>query len=267
MTRGLIIDQHTGKGAQTDMGPILIITAVPQEMALLEQTLANAVRQTTTAFEYAEGTIGTLQVTLCVGGVGKINAAAATAALIERQRPSLVINTGCAGAYPGSGLSVGSLAIASNEILGDEGVQTATGWKDLRFMEMASFVRGKLSYHNEIPLSKHAAEKAVQLADYYGVFLMRGRFVTVSTCSGTRQRGETLARRFNAIAESMEGAAVAQICVRSGVDCLEIRGISNLVVDRDMSAWDIPQAAESAQRFVLKYLEDLDRPEFGAIKP
>jgi futalosine hydrolase len=249
------------------MEPILIITAVPQEMALLEQTLANAVRQTTTAFEYSEGTIGTLHVTLCAGGVGKINAAAAAAALIERQKPRLVINTGCAGAYPGSGLFVGDLAVASNEILGDEGVQTAEGWKDLRFMELTSCVQGKRSYHNEIPLSIHAAEKAMQLADYYGVLLMRGRFVTVSTCSGTRQRGETLARHFNAIAESMEGAAVAQICVRSGVDCLEIRGISNLVTDRDMSAWDIPRAAESAQRFVLKYLEDLDRPEFDTFVP
>jgi len=249
------------------MEPILIITAVPQEMSLLEHALTNAVRQTATAFEYAEGTIGTLPVTLCASGVGKINAAAAASVLIERCRPRLVINTGCAGAYPGSGLSVGNLAVASNEILGDEGVQTTEGWKDLRFMELASCAQGRRTYHNELPLSKHAAEKAMQLADYYGVFLMRGRFVTVSTCSGTRQRGETLARHFNAIAENMEGAAVAQVCLRSGVDCLEIRGISNLVVDRDMSAWDIPRAAESAQRFVLKYLEDLDRPELGAVVP
>ncbi|KAB0671305.1 futalosine hydrolase [Oryzomonas sagensis] len=246
------------------MQPILIMTAVPQEMTLLEHALTNTVRRTATAFEYAEGTIGTLPVLLCAGGVGKINAAAATATLIERCRPRLVINTGCAGAYPGSGLSIGHLAVASNEILGDEGVLTTGGWRDLRFMELPSFMQGKRAYHNEIPLSKHAAEKAMQLADYYGVFLMRGRFVTVSTCSGTRQRGETLARHFNAIAESMEGAAVAQICLRSGVDCLEIRGISNPVVDRDMSAWDIPRAAESAQRFVLKYLEDLDRPELSA---
>ncbi len=246
------------------MKPILIITAVPQEMTLLEHALTNAVREKTAAFECAEGTIGTLPVVLCACGVGKINAAAATAVLIERCQPRLVINTGCAGAYPGSGLSIGNLAVASNEILADEGVQTPVGWQDLRFMGLASFAQGKRTFHNEIPLSKHAAEKAMQLADYYGVFLMRGRFATVSTCSGTRQRGEILARRFSAVAESMEGAAVAQVCLLSGVDCLEIRGISNLVVDRDMSAWDIPRAAESAQRFVLKYLEDLDRPELSA---
>jgi futalosine hydrolase len=60
--------------------------------------------------------------------------------------------------------------------------------------------------------------------------------------------------------ENMEGAAVAQVCLRCGVDCLEIRGISNLVEARDLKKWDITRAVESAQRFVLKYLEEMDRP-------
>jgi len=89
---------------------------------------------------------------------------------------------------------------------------------------------------------------------------MRGRFVTVSTCSGSRQRGEELARRFHGICENMEGAAVAQVCLRYGISCLEIRGISNLVDERDMKIWDIPRAVEAAQRFVLKFIEEMDRP-------
>jgi futalosine hydrolase len=241
------------------MKPILIITAVPQETLLLEQALAHASRFESATFGCTGGSIGALPVVICPGGAGKINAAAATAVLIERHRPRLVINTGCAGAYPGSGLSIGNLAVASSEVLGDEGVVTADGWKDLHFMGLPSLVHDKRLYHNEIPLSRHAAEKAMRLADYCGVNLTRGRFVTVSTCSGTLQRGEALARHFSAITESMEGAAVAQVCLQYGVDCLEIRGISNLVVDRDMSAWDIPRAVESAQRFVLKYIEEMDR--------
>jgi futalosine hydrolase len=58
----------------------------------------------------------------------------------------------------------------------------------------------------------------------------------------------------------MEGAAVAQTCLRYGIDCLEIRGISNLVDERDMTTWDIPRAVEAAQRFVLKYIQEMDRP-------
>jgi len=101
----------------------------------------------------------------------------------------------------------------------------------------------------------------MQLADYCGVTLARGRFVTVSTCSGSLARGEELVRRWSGIVENMEGSAVAMMCLRYGVDCMEIRGISNLVEERNMKAWDIPRAVEAAQRFVLKYLEEIGRHE------
>lgn len=242
------------------MKPILIIAATPQEIVLLEYALGTAVRLKTVAFDYAEGHLGKQPVIICAGGIGKINAASATTALIERHHPQLVINTGCGGAYPDSGLTIGELTVASEEFLGDEGVLTSAGWQDLRFMSIPSLVRNNRLYHNAIPLSKHAAEKAMQLAEYYGVKLVRGRFITLSTCSGTRRRGEELARGFHGICENMEGAAVAQVCLRYGIDCLEIRGISNYVDERDMKSWDIPLAVEAAQRFVLKYIEEMDRP-------
>ncbi len=243
------------------MKPILILAAVPLETALLEGALEKPARCKTAALDYREGHLGRLPVTVCSGGVGKVNAAMAAASLIERVRPGLVINTGCAGAYPGSGLTIGGLAVASDETMGDEGVLARDGWHDFQEMGLAAVARGSRHYFNRFPLSRHAAEKAMQLAEYFGVVLMRGSFVTVSTCSGTRQRGEELASRLGGIAESMEGAAVAQVCLRYGVDCLEIRGISNMVEDRDLKTWDIPRAVEAAQRFVLKYVEEMDRPE------
>lgn len=247
------------------MKPILIIAAMRMEIILLEATLENSVRMKSAGFEYLEGKLGKLKIIVCAGGVGKINAAAATAVLIEKLHPRLVINTGCAGAYVSSGLSVGNLVVASEEVLVDEGVIVEDGWKDLSYMELPALDHGGRRHFNNIALSRHASEKAMQLADYYGVFLMRGRFATVSTCSGTVQRGEELAERWNVIAENMEGAAVAQVCLRYGIDCLEIRGISNLVEERDMDRWELRRAVEVAQRFVLKYLEEMDRPNTSPI--
>lgn len=241
------------------MKPIVVIAAVPLEIELLEKALEHSSRVRTGGYECVEGTIGNLRVAACAGGVGKVNAAAVTAVLVDRYQPHMVINTGCSGAYVGSGLSIGNLVVASEEVLADDGVVVTDGWKDLRYMNLPSVEQRGLGCYNLLPLSRHASEKAMQLADYYGVFLMRGRFATVSTCSGTRQRGEELARRWNALAENMEGAAVAQVCLRCGVDCLEIRGVSNMVEDRDLKNWDIPRAVEAAQRFVLKYLEEMDR--------
>lgn len=243
------------------MKPILIIAALPLETGLLENALTQATRLKSAGFDYLEGSLGNRRVVICAGGIGKINAGAATAVMIERHQPQLVINTGCAGAYIGSGLSIGDLVTASEEVLADEGVIVEEGWKDLRYMSLPILESGGRSCFNTIPLSRQASDKAMQLADYHGIFLMRGRFATVSTCSGTIRRGQELSQHWNVIAENMEGAAVAQVCRRYDRDCLEIRGISNLVEERDLKKWEIRRAVEASQRFILKYLEEMDRPD------
>ena len=55
----------------------------------------------------------------------------------------------------------------------------------------------------------------------------------------------------------MEGAAVANLCRLYGVSCAEVRGISNIVEDRDPSRWNIRLAAEAACGVVLDFLEDV----------
>ena len=236
------------------MGPLVVIAAVPQETGLLVTALENATTVTAGGYQYVEGTIGAARVVVCTGGVGKINAAAATAVMIERFRPRLVINTGCAGAYPGNGLAIGNLVVVSEEVLADDGVTVEEGWRDLRFMNLPSVTQGELCCYNILPLSQHAVEKALLLADGCGFALKCGRSATVSTCSGTQRHAAELSQRWSALIENMEGAAVAQICLRSGIECLEIRGISNLVEDRDLKRWDMPKAVEAAQRFVLQFI-------------
>lgn len=243
------------------MKPILIIAAMPIETALLESALSESSGIKSGGFEYLKGKIGNLKIIVSAGGVGKINAAAATSALLEKYHPQLVINCGCAGAYIGSGLSVGDLAIASEEILADEGVIVKSGWKNLNDMDLPALDIGGEQYFNTLPLSSNAIVKALLLADNLGLKLIRGRFATVSTCSGTAQRGEELTGRWNVIAENMEGAAVAQVCLRYGIDCLEIRGISNMVEARNMKKWELALAVEAAQKFVLKYLKEIDNPQ------
>ena len=241
------------------MKQTLILAAVPRELELLISSLHDPYADSNMIYPAMEGRIGSGHLVCCAGGIGKANAAAAATCLIERYRPELVIITGCGGAYPGSGLSVGDLAVAYDEVFGDEGVVAPSGWMDLKQMGLPIFQEGDRNWYNTIPLARHEAEKAMQLADGHGVQLTRGRFVTVSCCSGTKARGLELARRYQAVCENMEGAAIALVALRYGIPCLEIRGISNLVEDRDMSRWDIGKAAEASQRFVIKIVEESNR--------
>lgn len=241
------------------MKPVLVIAAVPREIELLISALQDPYNDGNAFCQATEGRLGSCKLVCCAAGIGKANAGAAAASLIERYRPGLVIITGCGGAYPGSGLSVGELAVASDELFGDEGTVTPDGWMDLREMGLPLFQEGERCWYNTIPLARHEAEKVMQLADSHGLRLVRGRFVTVSCCSGTLARGLELGRRYQAVCENMEGAAVALVSLRYGIPCLEIRGISNLVEDRDRSRWDIGRAVEAAQRFVLKVIEERNR--------
>ena len=62
-------------------------------------------------------------------------------------------------------------------------------------------------------------------------------FVTVSSCTGTDGGRANEGRTAGAV-ESMEGAAVAHVAHLHGVPVGEVRGISNLVTNRDTAPGD-----------------------------
>ena len=240
------------------MKPTIIVTAATErELSQLVREARATPAQGAGPRAVWEGALGNARLILAVTGIGKVNAAAATTSLIERFQPRLMINTGCGGAYAESGLRVGDLAVATSEVYGDEGVLTVDGWHSLELIGIPAVERKGNRYANEFPLSLEAAEKAFQLAISLGLSIRRGKFITLSTCSGTSERGSELYRRFGGICENMEGAAVAHVALLYEVDCLEIRGISNMVEDRALARWDIPLAVEMAQRFLVRHLQQL----------
>ena len=236
-------------------GTVVITAATHRELSLMLKILGGRTAETAGGFPVWESVAAAGQIVLAVSGMGKINAAAAAAVLIERYTPALVVTTGCAGAFPESGLNIGELALATVEVAADEGVLAPSGWLSYEEIGIPAVERLGSRHFNEFPLSPAASRQALDLAEELGVTLVAGRFLTVSTCSGTAGRGRELYERFGApLCENMEGAAVAQVALRYGVECLEIRGVSNLVVDRDLSRWDIPLAVERVQRFLLAYI-------------
>jgi futalosine hydrolase len=235
--------------------PVLITASIETELSLLVRELGAAVMDDVGPRKAWRAEYLQKPVYLGLTGIGKVNAAIVTTHLIERLKPALIINTGCGGAYPGSGLSVGDLAVATAEIYGDEGVLTVNGWHTLEIIGIPSVERKGNRYSNEFPLSMEQAVKVFRLATSLGLPVKRGKFITVSTCSGTSMRGNELEKRFGGICENMEGAAIAHAALLYDTPFLEVRGISNMVEDRDISKWDIPRSVEMTQRFLFSCLE------------
>lgn len=195
-------------------------------------------------------------------GVGKANAAASTAVLLSKMPVRVAINFGCGGAFPDAGLEVGDLALASEEVFGDEGALTPSGFFDMERLGFPLHCEGEQKYFNRVPLDAALADRSwpvlKALSEGKRLRVGRGPFVTVSCCSGTESAGRELARRTDGICENMEGAAVIQVCRRFGVPALEVRGISNLTLDRDPSTWNLGDAVEIAQAAVLELLQNWD---------
>lgn len=207
------------------------------------------------SFLLSRGDIGGCPVVLLTCGIGKTNAAAATATLFQQLPITRLVLLGCGGAYQGSGLRVGDLAVATEEVQGDEGCETKDGFLDMESLQLAVGKEpGGTCYYNRFPVAGFPSDCQTLLQRFAidrGIRIGHGPFVTVSRCSGLSSLGAELEQRTGGICENMEGAAIAQVCTRFGIPMHEIRGISNLVEDRNTSRWDIPAAARIAQYALL----------------
>ena len=195
---------------------------------------------------------------LVVAGIGAVNTAhALTGYFATHQKPSLVIQTGIAGAYVPAGIPVGSVVLADTEIYGDLGVLTVDGWQPMEAVgiPLVAARDGRPERFNYFPLDETLVARASRIC---GSLVTRtGPFLTLTIITGVQALGDELHERLGALCESMEGAAAAHVCALHDIPFLEVRGISNLVEDRDRSKWRIKEAAEAAQTVALKLAESL----------
>ena len=247
----------------------LLITATDREQVPVRARMETSGTEHPLARPWHQGSLCGKPVLLVEGGVGQVNTAAALTLALTRHDPDVILQFGVGGAYVRSGLEVGDLAIATEECYGDTGVLTPEGWMDLEGMGFPMLPArtcpqgqtgqtgstfGKPLY-NRIPLDVRRAEQIQRcleagLEGRSSHQVASGSFVTVQQCSGVQAAGDTLAARFGGICENMEGAAAAHVAEANGIPFVEIRGISNRVVDRDLSQWDLPLAIQRCQRAV-----------------
>ncbi len=173
-------------------------------------------------------------------GVGPVNAAHAVTVAILEERPDAIVVCGVGGAYPSSGLNIGEAVCAAAEVYGDLGAQSPAGFLDMKALGFP-VVSNPTVLFNELPMQIFPAERRVQ-------------FVTVSTCTGTDATAREIEARTSGAVENMEGAAVAHVAHLHGIPVGEVRGISNIVTNRDTKSWRLKDAAAAAQNALLAWI-------------
>jgi futalosine hydrolase len=173
-------------------------------------------------------------------GVGPVNAAHAVTLFLAQADASAIVVCGVGGAYPSSGLEVGDVVCAASECYGDLGASSPSGFLDMKTLGFP-VVEAPTPLFNDLPMQVFPIQRRVP-------------FVTVSTCTGTEGAARDIEQRTAGAVESMEGAAIAHVAHLHGVPVGEVRGISNLVTNRDTKTWRLKEAAAAAQEAVLSWI-------------
>ena len=139
-----------------------------------------------------------------VCGVGPVEAAAATAAEIARERPSVILHVGIAGARQSHAFAAGALVIGSEARYDDLGVSPE--WAPNTVVTPQDLVT--------------AAQRALPMAAVLPIGTS-GRVGGTSGCA----------------VEAMEGFGVLRAAQRAGIPAIEIRAISNDIEEADRTRW------------------------------
>jgi futalosine hydrolase len=230
---------------------LLIIAAAPLETSLLRKQIANVQISLCGATQVFSGKLAEKDILLSHGGIGQVNMAMQLTRLLDSDTPTAVLLCGCAGYYPASGLKIGDLALATDEYFADLGVATTEQFVPLEKLDLPQQSHLAPVVKQSLPLDQTLFNRARKILPE----ITCGTFATVNCCSGSPELSFELERRSDAICESMEGAAAAQVCENRGVPLLELRGMSNPTGTRDPQQWDVVAGATAAQRAILKLLK------------
>lgn len=169
-----------------------------------------------------------------VTGCGPAAAAAVLALELGRATaPSLVVGVGVAGAYPDAGVGIGTVVRVDHDGFCDLGAEDGDGFLeiwDLGFPDTGVERRFSLA----APGFLEKLDSAVG--------------TTCSVCTGSESTARARRARTGAAVETMEGAAWALACARTGTPLAQVRAISNLAGPRDRSAWRLPEALSALEK-------------------
>ncbi|MCF7528881.1 5'-methylthioadenosine/S-adenosylhomocysteine nucleosidase [Neisseria lisongii] len=196
---------------------IAVIGAMEQEIELLRSRLEAPQRHTFGVFEAYEGGFGGKRMILVKSGIGKVNAALATAWVVQQFAPECVINTGSAGGI-GVGLKVGDVVIGSEVAHHDVDV-TAFGYQWGQVPSLPA------AYRSDEALMAAATQAA---AAFEGAAVTAGMIVSGDQFVHSSEGVAAIRAHFPEVkAVEMEAAAIAQTCHQLNVPFVVVRAVSD----------------------------------------
>ena len=216
-----------------------IIGAMAVEIELFKARLSSVTQEEVLGRVFYLGNLDTSKVVLVQSGIGKANAAATTALLIEKYHPSHIFNSGVAG----------GITLMPNDLL----IATSVMYFDV-FAENFGYEPGQLPgeprlFYPSEPLRNQLIQGTKSVV-HQGLLASGDTFVTSSDV--LKAIDEEVA------AVDMESAAIAQICAQASIPFAIVRAISDKVGSEEQTKdFDhfVMEAADQAATLITTWVQ------------
>lgn len=158
----------------------------------------------------------------------------------------LVIQAGIAGTFNDC-FSLGEVVLVKEDAFADLGIEENGNFTTL-------FETGFLD-KNDFPYTNGWLVNSNPLFEKNK--LPFAKAITVNKIINDHLQIKKIQQEFTAGVESMEGAAFHYVCLQQKINFLQLRGISNMVGERDKTKWRLKKAIENLNKELLKIIKDL----------
>ena len=210
----------TGTNELNRAGPVGIMGAMREEIEQLTSELERAEVREVMGFVFHAGRLHGQDVVITQCGIGKVNAAMCTVALLSLGVRCVIFTGVAGGVHPE--LRVGDMVVSTDLVQHDLDV-TALGYP-------LGLIPGEAHAWSADETLREVALAAA--ADVPEVRAVPGRVVSGDQFIASPEKVRWLSDTFGAACAEMEGAAVAQVCAKWGVPFVVIRSMSD-TADQD----------------------------------
>lgn len=181
------------------------------------------------------------------GGVGKVNAAMSAQLFIDRYHPDWIVNAGVAGSF--LDLPIGTIVLADCFVQHD--VDTSPMGDPI----------GLVSTVNRIDFPTSGIENTSAVLKELGIEFLTGKVATGEVFMTKGDRADWVAKTFAPTLCEMEGGAIAQVCLRNGVNFTALKSVSDRLCRADNASefFNYGEAMKKLNDIVLPFARALER--------
>lgn len=208
------------------MATIAIIGALEKEIMQIKKELSDVCEAQEAGLTVVNGELDGLSIVATTAGMGTVNAAAATQHLISKYAPQAVVFSGIAGGLNPK-LHIDDVVIGKRLRYLDTDTaliaESAPGLEEFASTPaLVDIAADVLAEHGFVDASSNAASTDARGKQFLiGTIATGNRFV-----AGAAMRDAAI-EVTHADCVGMEGAAIAHVATKNGVDCLVLRAISD----------------------------------------